>query len=130
MIYYLLLFKYADNHCCLIQQTNTYENFLGAVNDEIAHPSTEEEKMDWFIWQHCYAKGQISIDSVKPAVFALVTTSPLVIKSTLRTYREEQSFGIIITLQENSPEYEIACMPTASYKEIVQPIRVHISHES
>lgn len=92
--------------------TKPYSNFKGAVDEEIRLPTTEKEKAQLLDAQVAFWKGEITEEMGKFATFAFLTASPMVIRWTLKSFNEGQSFGIIINFIEGRYEYKSLCMPT------------------
>ena len=89
-----------------------YSNFRGAVDEEIRLQTTEEEKERLLNAQVAFWKGEITEEQGKFATFAFLTSSPMVIRWTLKSFSEEQSFGIIINFIEGRNKHKTLCMPT------------------
>lgn len=92
-----------------------YSNFRGAVDEEIRLQTTEKEKAQLLDAQVAFWKGEITEEMGKFATFSFLTSSPMVIRWTLKSYNEGQSFGIIINFLEGRNEHKTLCIPIDKY---------------
>lgn len=119
-VFFASICEYKDGTIGFLKHEVPYESFKGAVEDEFVNPTPPAEKEKLLDLQVGYWKGYIDKKSAAFYTFSFLTASSYVSKSTLETYREQQTFGIVIHFKEGVCGHKIITMPLDSWYKYTQ----------
>lgn len=123
-VFFASVCEYIDGTVGFFKHKVPFESFKGAVEDEFTNPTPQNEKESLLDLQVNYWKGCIDRNSAKFYTFSFLTISPLVRRSALETYSEQQTFGIVIHFKEGVRSHQIQTMPIDSWYEYTGEIEV------
>lgn len=122
MVFFATTCKFQDGTIGLLKHGIGYSAFRGAVEEEISNPTPAEEISTLLDLQVAYWKGQLDKERALFYTFSFLTASQLVSRSTLETYNEQKTFGILMELEEGFNRHKTAVMPIEAWNNYIEQL--------
>jgi len=130
MVFIAYVYEFEDGRVGLLKRGIDYNSFKGAVVDEITNPTPPEEQTTLLDLLIDHWKRRINEEQALFYTFSFLTSTPLVSRSTLDTYKDTETFGAILRFKESDYNYKVYTLTSEKWNECIEDLEKRISKQS